>query len=263
MNRGTVQAIPWWEQRWNGFKQRMTSAAFLDDGTFVGEGIVVNSRGRIVASVPQLPIEGGTYEGRFRDGRSILLGLVARDQLSGLVFFDLPEGRYPHASFLQTQQGVLADTAPIFTPSVSSTEIIEGTSLRGIQTHEGFIPGSLITRDLELLQTFGRIVKPFLGVRYRMINEDVMREQHLPRAYGALVGGEPDLYPSIIPGSPAERVGLREHDIITHIDTTPVDESMSLAFLLNQKLPGDPILVQILRDGKKLTRLVVLDEVPF
>jgi hypothetical protein len=38
---------------------------------------------------------------------------------------------------------------------------------------------------------------------------------------------------------------------------------MSLAFLLNQKLPGDPILVQILRDGKKLTRLVVLDEVPF
>lgn len=103
-------------------------------------------------------------------------------------------------------------------------------------------------------------VKSFLGVRYRLIDEEVMRRYRLPVAYGALLGADSESLPAIIPGSPAERAGLRERDIITHVDLLPVDARADLSFLLDQKLPGDPVVLRVIRDNRPLTRLIVLDE---
>ncbi len=57
---------------------------------------------------------------------------------------------------------------------------------------------------------------------------------------------------SIRPDSPAERAGLREGDVITAIDDTPVRDFITLKNLILEREPGDEISVDLLRDGKTL-----------
>ncbi|MBM4177456.1 trypsin-like peptidase domain-containing protein, partial [Candidatus Gribaldobacteria bacterium] len=55
------------------------------------------------------------------------------------------------------------------------------------------LPINNARRDLDELKKYGRIRKPFLGIRYLTINPEIKEELNLPINKGALVIAEPDI----------------------------------------------------------------------
>ncbi len=65
----------------------------------------------------------------------------------------------------------------------------------------------------------------------------------------------------VIPGSPADKAGIREGDVIVAVDGEPVRELFDLTFRVGQHRPGDTGPVEVLRDGERVTLEVTYDVV--
>jgi len=122
------------------------------------------------------------------------------------------------------------------------------------------IPINYAKRVLEEIKKYGKIRRPFLGVRYVILNEQIAKTNKLPVSYGALIVRESFGEPPVIKNSPAEKAGLKEYDIILEMDGERITEDNSLADLLARKKIGDEITLKILREGKMMERKLKLEE---
>ena len=61
-------------------------------------------------------------------------------------------------------------------------------------------------------------------------------------------------------GSPAQKAGLKNGDIITKIDNKDMKNLYDLTYFLRDHKPGDNIVVYFLRDGKAMTSKVTLEK---
>lgn len=123
------------------------------------------------------------------------------------------------------------------------------------------IPINQAKQVIESVKKYGRIIRPFLGVRYILINEKIAKESKLPYNYGALiVRGEELTDLAVIPGSPANKVGLVENDIILEIEGQKITEEKSLAKEVQKYEPGNEVKLKIYHQGKEKTIKVVLEE---
>lgn len=122
------------------------------------------------------------------------------------------------------------------------------------------IPINKAKKDIEQVKTLGKVVYPFLGVGYLLINEKIQRENNLPVDYGAwIVKGEKG-EPAIVPGSAAEKVGLKEGDIILEFNGEKITTKNTLAKIIRKYNPGDKVVLKILRNGKEKNLEVVLGQ---
>ena len=97
---------------------------------------------------------------------------------------------------------------------------------------------------------YGRIIRPYLGVRYILINDDVAERNDLDVNYGALiVKGDQAAELAIVPDSPAALAGLNENDIILEVDGQRIDRDHSLAKELQKHIPGDIVTLKVLSQG--------------
>lgn len=109
------------------------------------------------------------------------------------------------------------------------------------------IPINKAKKSIEQVKTKGKIVYPFLGVRYSLLDE------------GALIqggGGEP----AIEPNSAAEKVGLKEGDIILEINGEKVNKQHSLSNIIIKYNPGDKVNLKVKRNNTEFNIDVVLGE---
>jgi len=123
------------------------------------------------------------------------------------------------------------------------------------------IPINSAKQVIESIKTYGRIVRPWLGVRYVLLNKEIAETNGLSVDYGALVlrgGKSTDL--AVIPGSPADKAGIVENDIILEIDGQKIDEDHSLARMISKYKPGDEVELKILHKGEEKTLKVKLEE---
>jgi serine protease Do len=107
----------------------------------------------------------------------------------------------------------------------------------------------------------GKIEKPYLGVRYVSITPDIAAQLNLPVKAGALVRAG-STQSAVAPGSPAEKVGLRDGDIITKVNGQAITAGSGLTTKLTQFTVGDKIELTILRGGKEQKASVTLDAYP-
>lgn len=110
---------------------------------------------------------------------------------------------------------------------------------------------------VESVQREGRIIRPWLGVRYMMVNSALAQENNLARDYGALIvaGGRPE-ETAIVSGSPAEKAGLEEGDIILEVDGQRLDQQFPLAQAIIKKRVNEEITLKIFRlDEEKLIKV--------
>lgn len=108
----------------------------------------------------------------------------------------------------------------------------------------------------------GRIERPYLGVRYISLTDDVAYFYNLETKRGALVVPAENNQPSIIPGSPAEKAGIRERDIITAINDQKIDEKNSLVSIVSQFSVGDTVKVTLIRNGQEMNLDIKLEAAP-
>lgn len=107
----------------------------------------------------------------------------------------------------------------------------------------------------------GKIVRPVLGVRYRMITPVIVEQNKLEVDNGALlVRGQTLDQLAVIPGGPADKAGLQENDIILEFEGTPITLDYPLARAISKKSPGDTVQLKIWHDGEEKTVSVTLEE---
>lgn len=107
----------------------------------------------------------------------------------------------------------------------------------------------------------GKIVRPYLGVRYVGLDKATAEQLNLSVSQGSYVTGDASS-PAVVPGSPADKAGLRSGDVITKVNDTQITEDHSLASILAPFSPGDKITLTILRDGKTQTVTATLESYP-
>jgi serine protease Do len=112
------------------------------------------------------------------------------------------------------------------------------------------IPVEEISKDLQSYSKNGKIIQPYIGVRYQSITTAVAKASNLPVEKGALIIGSSG-QAAIASGSPAEKAGLKANDIITKVNNDAIDENNPLTRLIRKYNPGDKVTFTILRDGKE------------
>jgi len=123
------------------------------------------------------------------------------------------------------------------------------------------IPANDARAALASYEARGKIVRPYLGVRYTMITPAMAQVNNLPRDYGAfIVRGANSADFAVIPNSPADRAGLRENDIILELDGQRLDENNSLMRVLKRYQPGDRAEAKVFREDSERTIKITIGE---
>ncbi len=141
-------------------------------------------------------------------------------------------------------------------------EVIGVNTAMALQAQSiGFaIPINKAKRDIEQIKKTGKIIYPFLGIRYVLIDEEVKTKRNLPVDYGALIVKGDKGEPAIIPNSAAAKAGLKEGDIILEFNGEKITSKNSLSKIISKYNPSDKVSLKILRDGKEITKEVILGE---
>ena len=98
----------------------------------------------------------------------------------------------------------------------------------------------------------GSFERPYVGVRYKMIDKQTAILNEVVE--GAYVV-------QIVPGSPAEKSGLQEEDIITEFDGKKISGSdeQTLTKLISEKKPGEKVALKIWRNKEVKDMSVTLE----
>lgn len=124
------------------------------------------------------------------------------------------------------------------------------------------IPINWAKQDLEDIIKYGRIVKPFIGILCLAINKKIKNQYNLPRDKGAIVIRNAHVPNSVavVPGSPADRAGLKENDIITHVNEHELAEDEELPDEIQKYRVGEEIELSLLRAGAEMKVKMTLEE---
>jgi serine protease Do len=123
------------------------------------------------------------------------------------------------------------------------------------------IPINDIKSIIESVKVNGKIVRPYLGVRFMMLDKTKADELKIDVEGGALLtGDEAKGEFAVVPGSPADKAGLEMKDVILEVDGEKVTLEKPLHIIVAQKQPGDEITLKIWRSGKEMEVKVKLSE---
>ncbi|HPV70445.1 MAG TPA: trypsin-like peptidase domain-containing protein [Candidatus Magasanikbacteria bacterium] len=123
------------------------------------------------------------------------------------------------------------------------------------------LPVNSIKIIVDSVEKYGHIVRPWLGVRYNLLNKEIAEKNNLILDYGALVTrGEDPSEAAIVEGSPAAKAGLEENDVILEINDQKVTEGNSLSSLIMNYQVGETINLKVWRTGEIKEIPLILEE---
>jgi len=116
------------------------------------------------------------------------------------------------------------------------------------------IPINLARRVLDDLVVYGRVIRPYLGVK---VADPAQARQYFD------VNITEGLYVvEVVERSPADRAGIRAGDVILSVGGESVSDLPGLRQAIDRHHPGDTVQVGLMREGRPLTLRVVLGESP-
>jgi serine protease Do len=109
----------------------------------------------------------------------------------------------------------------------------------------------------EVINT-GQFKRPFLGVRYIPLTLAIAKKYNLKVDNGAYIPKGSSSTPSIIAGSAAAKAGLKPGDVITKVNSTPVNELNDLSTLIDLYEPGSKVTLTIVKGSTTKQVSVIL-----
>lgn len=119
------------------------------------------------------------------------------------------------------------------------------------------IPISSVKGMLAQLTEKGSAERTYVGVYSLDITSAVAKAYNLPVSTGAYLYSS-SAYSAIITGSPADKAGLKDKDIVTAINGTKVGAAGSISSIIGEYKPGDTVQFTVIRDGKETAINVTL-----
>jgi len=145
---------------------------------------------------------------------------------------------------LVNMQGeVVGITSNIFSPSGGSIGL-------------GFaIPSNMAKKVVTQLKEKGRVIRGRIGVSIKAtpLTEDDKDAFKLKDKNGALIN-------EVEKGSPAEKAGLKQYDVVIEVNGEKVKDSNDLKLKISNIEPGKKVDVKAIRDGKEQTFTVTVEE---
>ncbi len=117
------------------------------------------------------------------------------------------------------------------------------------------IPMSVAMDVVQQIKAKGYVARGWLGVYIQEVSKNLAESFGLDKPAGALIT-------KVTAGSPAEKGGLKEGDIITKFNDEPVNKSSELPFLVGSVPPNEKVHLSIVRDSKKKSISLTLGELP-
>jgi len=102
------------------------------------------------------------------------------------------------------------------------------------------IPSNRAKKAVEQIRKTGRVQYPYLGVGFIDITEEMRRELHLPVKQGAVVN-------KVYPGSPAEKAGIKQGDVVVKADGKALFGTDALGSAIAKKSVGDTLSLELRR----------------
>jgi serine protease Do len=185
-------------------------------------------------------------------GGSVTAGIVSargRDEVTGAQFTDylqidaaINHGNSGGPTFDLSGRVVGMNTA-IFSPSGGSVGI-------------GFaIPSNTIRRVVDELRRSGNVTRGWLGVQIQSLNEDAALALGLPDESGAIVA-------EVIDGSPAQKAGVRQGDVVLKMNGTPIKDNRDLSRKVAGLGVGQSAAFVVWRDNRQQTVNVTIAKRP-
>ena len=135
-----------------------------------------------------------------------------------------------------------------------NTLIVRNTGSGDVAEGLGFaIPVNTAQAVAQQIIQKGYFARPYLGINFQPISPDIANRYNLPVQWGAYVT-------QVDPGSPADRAGIQQNDIITTVGDITLDETHSYLNALFKYKSGDTIPLTVVRNGQQRQLQVTLGE---
>lgn len=113
------------------------------------------------------------------------------------------------------------------------------------------IPSNLVLNVMTNLIENGEVPRGLLGLFPENVSLEMAEYLGLDSTHGALVN-------QVQPDSPAEKGGILHGDVIIKVDDTVIVSAPQLRLVISQTLPGTEVEIELVREGKVITRSVTL-----
>jgi serine protease DegS len=117
------------------------------------------------------------------------------------------------------------------------------------------IPMTIAKKVMQEIITYGHAVRGWLGIEPQDLSPRLAESFGLQDVTGVVVAG-------VLQGGPADRAGLMRGDIITHIGGNTIGDSLAALNTIANTPPGTNVEVQLIRNGKKMTRSATVAQRP-
>lgn len=117
------------------------------------------------------------------------------------------------------------------------------------------IPTSTVNQVLEDLKNSVNKSRPWVGVQVRTVDEELARYLGLDKAEGAVIAG-------VVAGSPAERAGLQEWDVIIEFNGKKVNNADELVAAIKTTQTGQKVRMLVIRQRQLKPLTVTITEKP-
>jgi S1-C subfamily serine protease len=107
------------------------------------------------------------------------------------------------------------------------------------------IPINMAKNIVSQLVKKGSVTRGWLGVSIQPVTDEVAQSFGLGKARGALIA-------DVMAGSPAEKAGIRQGDIITKFAGKEIKDARQLQMVVAEAQAGQKVEVEIFREGKPL-----------
>ncbi len=134
---------------------------------------------------------------------------------------------------------------------------------QGSQSFGFALPVYSIKSVIDSVKATGKIIRPYIGIRYATVTADLKERNDLSVDYGIIVQrGATQNELAVIPGSPADKVGIVENDIILEIDGKKLENDVNFASIIRAHKVGDTVNLKVLSKGMTKTVTVKLEQAP-
>jgi len=179
-------------------------------------------------------------------GGTVTAGIVsARNRNIGMARYE---------DFIQTDASINSGNSggPLF--NMKGEVIGINTAILGQSGSIGIgfaIPSNSAKLVIDQLLEFGETKRGWLGVRIQTVTKEIAEVEKLKKAQGALVA-------SVAPGSPSDKAGIKDGDIILEFDGKKINEMQELPLIVAQTEVGKVVNVKIWRNKKEFTKKITL-----
>jgi serine protease Do len=165
-------------------------------------------------------------------------------------------GSPAYQNFIQTDASINFGNSGGPLVNIRGEVIGMNTAINAAGQGIGFaIPINLAERIADDLIDDGKVVRGYLGILPQELTPELAESMDAVGTKGILVG-------DVLAGTPAEKGGLQTGDIITELDGKSVTDVNDFRIRVADQKVGETIHLDVMRDGKKKSLAIVLEERP-